>query len=60
MDGEKADLVITDPPYNVVIDGHATGNRLDPPPRVRDGIGRDELGRVHRLPPQGDARSAGP
>lgn len=26
MDGAKADLVITDPPYNVVIDGHATGN----------------------------------
>jgi DNA modification methylase len=26
MEGVKADLVITDPPYNVVIDGHATGN----------------------------------
>ena len=26
MRGERADLVITDPPYNVVIDGHATGN----------------------------------
>jgi DNA modification methylase len=26
MDGEKADLVISDPPYNVMIDGHATGN----------------------------------
>ena len=25
MDDAKADLVITDPPYNVVIDGHATG-----------------------------------
>jgi DNA modification methylase len=25
MDVAKADLVITDPPYNVVIDGHATG-----------------------------------
>jgi DNA modification methylase len=25
MDGAKANLVITDPPYNVVIDGHATG-----------------------------------
>jgi DNA modification methylase len=25
MDGARADLVITDPPYNVVIDGHATG-----------------------------------
>ncbi|MGB9419054.1 MAG: site-specific DNA-methyltransferase [Acidobacteriaceae bacterium] len=25
MDGVKAGLVITDPPYNVVIDGHATG-----------------------------------
>lgn len=25
MDGAKADLVITDPPYNVAIDGHATG-----------------------------------
>jgi DNA modification methylase len=26
MQSQKADLVITDPPYNVVIDGHATGN----------------------------------
>jgi DNA modification methylase len=26
MEGAKADLVIADPPYNVVIDGHATGN----------------------------------
>jgi DNA modification methylase len=26
MEGVRADLVITDPPYNVVIDGHATGN----------------------------------
>jgi len=26
MQGAKADLVITDPPYNVPIDGHATGN----------------------------------
>jgi ParB-like chromosome segregation protein Spo0J len=25
MDGAKADLVISDPPYNVAIDGHATG-----------------------------------
>ncbi len=25
MEGAKADLVITDPPYNVVIDGHASG-----------------------------------
>jgi DNA modification methylase len=25
LDGVKADLVITDPPYNVVIDGHASG-----------------------------------
>jgi DNA modification methylase len=25
MDGSKADLVITDPPYNVAIDGHASG-----------------------------------
>jgi DNA modification methylase len=26
VQGGRADLVITDPPYNVVIDGHATGN----------------------------------
>jgi DNA modification methylase len=25
MDGAKADLLITDPPYNVAIDGHASG-----------------------------------
>ncbi len=57
MDGAKANLVITDPPYNVAIDGHATGQWLDPPPRVRDGIGRDELRGIYRLPPQGDDRS---
>jgi DNA modification methylase len=28
MQGERADLVITDSPYNVPIDGHATGNGL--------------------------------
>jgi hypothetical protein len=26
MDGEVADLIFTDPPYNVAIDGHVTGN----------------------------------
>jgi DNA modification methylase len=26
MEDAKADLVITDPPYNVVINGHATSN----------------------------------
>lgn len=26
MDGQRASLVFTDPPYNVKIDGHATGN----------------------------------
>jgi DNA modification methylase len=26
MEGARADLVITDPPYNVVINGHASGN----------------------------------
>lgn len=25
MDGDKADLIFTDPPYNVAIDGHVTG-----------------------------------
>jgi DNA modification methylase len=28
MEATKADLIITDPPYNVPIDGHATGNGL--------------------------------
>ena len=41
MGDERADLVFTDPPYNVPIDGHATGLGPHPPPRVRHGRRRD-------------------
>ena len=31
LEGKKAAAAFTDPPYNVVIDGNATGNGLNPP-----------------------------
>jgi hypothetical protein len=56
----KADLVITDPPYNVVIDGHATGNG-----KVRHrefSMASGEMNSVEFTDflPQGDDRSPGP
>jgi hypothetical protein len=59
MDGAKADLVITDAPYNVRIDGHApaTGRSTAASSRWHP---RDELRRVHRFPPQGDVGSPEP
>ena len=38
---EVVDLICTDPPYNVPIDGHVW-LRADPPPQLCDGRGRDE------------------
>ena len=37
MAGKRAQLVFTDPPYNVPIDGHVCGLGADPPSRVRHG-----------------------
>ena len=50
MDGdERAQMVFTDPPYNVPIDGHVGGSGAHQAPRVRHGVRRDEPGRVHRV-----------
>ena len=44
LDGAKADLVITDPPYNVVIDGHASGLGRARHREFAMASGRDECG----------------
>ena len=54
MQGERADLVITDPPYNVVIDGHASGNGAIRHREFAMASGEMSSSGVHRLPPQGD------
>ena len=41
MDGEKAKMVFTDPPYNVPIDGHVAKLWRHKTPRVRRGFWRD-------------------
>ena len=60
MAGEQAQMVFTDPPYNVPIDGHVCGLGKVQAPRVRDGRRRDELGGIHRLPQRGARPSGGP
>ena len=47
LDGDKAELVITDPPYNVAIDGHATGKGAIRHRELRYGQRRDEQRRFH-------------
>ena len=42
MRGEQAQMIFTDPPYNVPIEGHVSWARVIKAFRVRDGIGRDE------------------
>jgi len=37
LGNERADLIFTDPPYNVPIDGHVCGLGRNPPSRVRHG-----------------------
>jgi hypothetical protein len=49
MAGARAQMVFSDPPYNVPIDGHVCGLGQVRAPRVRDGGRRDEPGAVHRL-----------
>ena len=53
MDGERAQMVFTDPPYNVPIAGPCRRPGRHQAPRVRHGVGRDDRGRVHRLPAHG-------
>jgi hypothetical protein len=60
MQEERSDLVITDPPYNVVIDGHATGNGATRHREFAMASGEMNFDRVHRLPPKGDDRSPEP
>ncbi|MEM9377021.1 MAG: ParB/Srx family N-terminal domain-containing protein, partial [Pseudomonadota bacterium] len=49
MQGDEAELVLTDPPCNVPINGHVSGLGKAEPPRVRYGVGRDDAGRLSRL-----------
>ena len=42
LDGERAQMVFTDPPYNVPIEGHVSGLGEAQAPRVCDGLRRDE------------------
>jgi hypothetical protein len=45
MDGEKAEMIFTDPPYNVAIEGHASG--LGKMRHREFAIRRDDARRVH-------------
>jgi hypothetical protein len=60
MDGAKADLVITDPPYNVVIDGHATGLGKIHHREFGMALGEMSSAEFYRVSPEGHARSSGP
>lgn len=53
LGGAQAQLVFTDPPYNVPIEGHVSGARRNQAWRLPDGVGRDVGGGVHRLPADG-------
>jgi hypothetical protein len=48
--GETAQMVVSDPPYNVPIAGHAMGRGQGTAPGVQDGLRRDVRGRLYRLP----------
>ena len=52
MGRERAEMVFTDPPYNVPIEGHASGLG-SAKHSVRHGLGGDERGRIHRFLEQG-------
>jgi len=49
MAGERVDMVFTDPPYNVRIDGHVSGLGRISASRVRDGVRRDDRRRIYEL-----------
>jgi ParB-like chromosome segregation protein Spo0J len=46
LEDQKADVVLTDPPFNVPIDGHVSGPGKGQASGVCDGIGRDVRARV--------------
>jgi len=50
MAGDLAEMVFTDPPYNVRIDGNVCGAWPLPSPGVRHGVRRDDRGRFYRIP----------
>jgi hypothetical protein len=50
IEGRKADVVFVDPPYNVAIDGHVSGNGSIPPSGIRDGLRRDDGEGIRRVP----------
>ena len=49
LDDDKAEFVLTDPPFNVRIDGNVCGKGGNPPPRVRHGERRDEPRSIRQL-----------
>lgn len=49
MGEERAELVFTDPPYNVPIQGFVGGKGQNQAQRVRHGFRRDEQSGVHRV-----------
>ena len=53
MGEERAATVFTDPPYNVPIDGHATGLGAIRHGPLSNGLRGDGRSRVHRLPRRG-------
>ena len=50
ISGAVAQVVFTDPPYNVRIDGHVSGRGRVRPSRVLDGLGADDPNAVHPFP----------
>jgi len=46
LSDERAAMVFTDPPYNVPIDGHASGLGAIQPSALPDGLGRDGWSRI--------------
>ena len=50
LEDAEAQMVFTDPPYNVPHRGTCQRPRQGQAPRVRHGVGRDERGSIHHLP----------
>ena len=53
MQGQRAAMVFTDPPYNVPIQDNVSGLPHYPTQGLRDGFRRDEPSAVHRVPRSG-------
>ena len=50
LGGKRAQMVFTDPPYNVRIAGNVSGLGQGAASRVRDGVRRDDPARIHEFP----------